>query len=375
MDGYIMNERENLALRVGVESAYVDEILSRSVDPLAHDSALSLILRDDMRQMEQARRAHLLSLSQASIHIDQALSNLLVTIGNRDFIADGVVPVVNVPRDTDKFWKWDADTYFEEQEDAKVGVEGLPGRIRLKTTTDSFATTDYALMDLVTAKELQNADSGLALEASVARAVMNRLLIARERRVATMVFNASNYTGVTSALAGATQWDNSSSDPVQAILDALETPVLRPNVMVMGAQVWLKLQTHAKLTSMIYGRASTSEGATPMRPTLAMLAAAFELDAVYVGRAKYNTNREGATAASSYIWGKSAAFLRVEPNPSPRETGTFAYTFRSLAPVAERIEERLRGRSGGTWIKVAMSDAEKIVAGTAAGYLYTTAVS
>lgn len=126
---------------------------------------------------------------------------------------------------------------------------------------------------------------------------------------------------------------------------------------------------------MVTGRASTSSGAVPLRPNLQMVADAFGLDAVLVGRAKYNTNREGATSATSYIWGKHAALIRVERAPNIRETAAFGYTFRSLAPEVQRIEERLRGRAGGTWIKVGHSDAEKVVAGPAAGYLYVNAVA
>lgn len=371
MDGYLLNARAEIAQRVGLEPAYFDHLLSGG-GPERPD--LTLLLREDLKNA-RAARAHLMSLSQASTHIEQALPNLQVLIRNREFIADGVLPPISVPNDADKFWKWDTGTLFEEQEDPKVGAEGMPGRIRVKNTTDSFATTDYALMDFVTKKELQNADSGLMIESTVARAVMNRLMIARERRVATIVFTAGNYGSNTATLSGTDQWDNASSDPVQKIIDALEAPTLRPNVMTMGAQVWTKLQNNAKFQNMIYGRPSTSSGPTPPITNLRMVADAFELDAVYVGRAKYFTNREGATAASSYIWGKHAAFLRVEPNPNPRATDTFAYTFRSLEPTVEQIEERVRGRSGGSFIKVAHADAEKLVAGSEAGYLYVNAVS
>ena len=40
------------------------------------------------------------------------------------------------------------------------------------------------------------------------------------------------------------------------------------------------------------------------------------------------SNQEGGTASLSYLWGKSAALLRVEPNRTPRMTQTFGYTYR-----------------------------------------------
>ena len=72
---------------------------------------------------------------------------------------------------------------------------------------------------------------------------------------------------------------------------------------------------------------ATVSGATPDRVTTDLVAALFELDAVYVGRMKYNTNREGAASARGYVWGKSCALIRVTDDPSPRETGVFAKQF------------------------------------------------
>lgn len=319
--------------------------------------------------------AHEFSLSNSSVHVDVPLTNLAMAITNRDFIADSVMPVVRVQKDSNKYFKYDPDTYYEEQETLLLGSEATPGRIRYKISTGSYSCQDYGLMDFVSQKEIQNADAPIDPLKSATRILKNRLMLARERRVAAKVFNASNYGSNTAALSGSSQWDNASSDPVQAILDAIEACYVRPNVMVIGAQVWQKLQNNAKMTALVYNRAATSLGPTPLRPTLATLAAAFELDAVYVGRSLYNTNREGQTSAKGYVWGKSCALIKVTDTPDPRETNTFGYTFRSEEMQVQLIEDQKPGRSGGVWVKQTHADDENIVAGQYAGYLYTAAVS
>ena len=94
-----------------------------------------------------------------------------------------------------------------------------------------------------------------------------------------------------------------------------------------------------------------------------------------VATRKYNSNREGATAAKGYIWGKSCALIRATDNPSPRETAIFAKQFRQGRRETQVIDAPLPGVRGGMYVKVTESLDEKIVGGSACGYLFTTCVS
>lgn len=316
------------------------------------------------------------SMSPSSVHIDRALTNLSMLVKNREMIADEAMPRIKVAKPSDKYFKWDNDSLFEEQSAALVGPEGTPGRIRAKISTDNYSCVDYGLSDFVSYKEEAAADAPLQPRAMAARLIANRLLIAKERRVAAMVFGASNYGSNTLALAGANQWDqHGTSDPVQDIDDAIETCLVRPNAMILGAQVWQKLKNHPKFLQLILSRASTNGGATPLRVDSQTLAEAFGLDRVLIGRAKYITSREGATSASGYIWGKSCALIRVAEMPDKRETDAFAYQFEFQPFETQVIEDRTKGLSGGVIVQTTHSVDEKLVAGSAAGYLYTSCVA
>jgi len=316
------------------------------------------------------------SMSASSVHIDRALTNLSVLISNREMIADAAMPVVKVAKPSDKYFKWDADSLFEEQTTALVGPEATPDRIRAKISTDNYSCADYGLMDFVSAREEAAADAPLQPRAMSARLVANRLLLAKERRVAAVVFGSSNYGSNTSALAGANQWDQAgTSDPVQNIDDAIEACAVRPNTMVLGIQVWLKLRNHPKLMQLILSRAGTTNGQVPLRVEAQTIADAFGLDRVLIGRGKYVSSRDGATSAQSYIWGKSCALIRVAEMPDMRETDSFGYQFQFQPFQTQVIEDRLRGLAGGVFIKTTHSVAEKVVAGSSGGYLYTSCVA
>ena len=150
-----------------------------------------------------------------------------------------------------------------------------------------------------------------------------------------------------------------------------------PNVLVLGGQVWPKLRTNPAVKGYIQSRASTAAGPVPLNVELSLVAELLGLERVVVGRAKYNSAQEGATAVSSYIWGKSAALIRVEPNPDPLMTETFGYTYRfgGKAYRNEVIPDRLGGAMGGQYIKLSTFEDDVVIGGANTGYLLTTVIS
>lgn len=315
------------------------------------------------------------SFSPSSVHVDAPLSNFAVSIANREMIADLAMPVLAVNKPSDKYFVYNAQTMFEESAAALTGAEAMPGRVRYAVSTATFSCDDYGLMDFVSYKEMEAADAPIMPQMHAVKVVSSWLDIAKERRVAGVVFASGSYGSNTSALSGASRWDVATSNPVQAIDDAIEACTVRPNVMVIGAQAWVKLKNHPKLKELILSRSATMAGATPDRVTPDLVASVFELDAVHIGRAQYNTNREGQTAARSYIWGKSCALIRTNDDPNPRETSTFARQFRFQAREVQTIAAEMPGLKGGVYVKITESVDEKVVGGSASGYLFETVVS
>jgi len=327
------------------------------------------------RGMDLARRVEL-GLGAGSVHIDRALTNVAVKYMNREMIADAVFPVIRTGKKSDKYFKFKPETMFNLAAVDVVGAESMPGRPAAGLDTPgTFSCTDRALQDFISTDEEINADAPLQPRIDVTEILTNYLMLAREKRVADIVFGSGNYGSNTAALAGADRWDTSTSDPVSKILTALRTPLVRPNVMVIGEEAWDGLRTNPKLLQYVLSRSATANGATPLMLDESTIAAAFRLERVLIGQALYNTSAEGAAASYSRVWGKSCALIRVESSPSPRRTQTFGYTFRFGAMETSTFYDGRPGRAGGTYIKVAHSDADEVVAGSSAGYLYTTVVS
>lgn len=326
--------------------------------------------------------AHTMSVGPGDVHIDAALSNLAVAFkpNKGTLIADLVMPVIPVAKRSDRYFVFAPSAHVDLARANIAGQMGMPAMSSWNLSDSSFAVSDYGFRDFVPADVESNADAPLRPLMDSTEILTDRLLLAREYRVATVVGTAANYGTNTLALAGGNQWDNPTSDPVMAIETAKSSPLVEPNVMVMGTQVWNALRRHPAIERYIMSRASTSLGATPLTVTPELFAAAFELDAVLIGKAKYNAGNPGAAVSMSYLWGKYAALIRIDPTPAMQRTSTFGYTFRYAPSGASPMETRTwydmaLGVRGGTWVKVTHSDAEKVVGGEHCGFLFTSAVS
>ena len=326
-----------------------------------------------------APQPHLLSLSPDAVHVPAIATNVFVMYQNRELIADQVMPLVNATRLSNRIEQMPAATMQNIANAQIANQRARPNEVVYSVDNSlTYNCLPYGLLDYIPQEIMQNADATpLQSRALYMAIVRNFLDLAREYRVAAEVFNSANYGSNTAALSGTSRWDNAASDPIQALMDAKESVFSTPNVLVLGGQVWPKLRTNPAVRSYITSRASTSSGPVPMAVELATIAELLGVDRVIVGRAKYNSAQEGATAVSSYIWGKSAALIRVEPNPNPVMTQTFGYTFRfgGLAYQNQVIPDLIGGAMGGEYVKLSTFDDELVIGGEATGYLYTTVIS
>mgnify|MGYP001560667498 CR=1 FL=1 len=312
------------------------------------------------------------------VHVDAALSNLAVRYRPNEglLLADMVCPVIPVAKRSDKYFTFNVANSIDLARADIAGQQGMPMQVSWGLSTDSYNVVDFGFRDFVPSDVMSNADAPLRPLADSTETLMDRLLLAREFRVATLVGATGSYGGNTVSLSGAQKWSNPASDPVADIETALATAGLNamPNTMVLGKAAYDALRRHPALERYILSRSSTRMGAVGFRVDEQMIADAFGLDKVYVGKARYNSANPGATVTNTYIWGDVCALIRVEARPSANRTATFAYTFRFSPSGGSAIETRTwfdqaPGVRGGNWVKVTHSDTEKLVAGSNAGYL------
>ncbi|MBL0142655.1 MAG: major capsid protein [Betaproteobacteria bacterium] len=289
---------------------------------------------------------------------------------NKSTIADDVMPRVTVNKQAFKYFKHTLADGFTIP-DTKVARASAPNRVEFTATETTDQTVDYALDDSIPFEDIENSSPGMNPQGKATEYISNLIALDREVRVATAAFTAGNYAGGNqSTLSGTSQWsDFTNSDPISAILTAMDSMVMRPNVMVLGQAVWTKLSTHPKLVKAFYGTSADTGIVT--REFIRQL---FELDGLFVGQSWYNTARKGQTATLARAWGKHCSLIYRDNLASVDRGTTWGLTAQYGSRVAGSFEDRDVGMRGGVRVRAGESVKEVITANDL-GYLFVNAVA
>lgn len=308
------------------------------------------------------------------VHTDAILSNISVAImqSTDTFISTKVFPVVPVDKQSDLYYVYTKEDWFRDEAQVRADTDETVGSgYRLSTT--SYLAKVWAIHKDIGDQLRDNVDAQISPDRDATQFVMNRLMLRMERQWAADYFATGKWgTDATPA----NLWsDYTSSDPIEDIEVAKETILsvtgLMPNTLVMGYQVFRKLQHHPDIIDRY--KYTSSQVVTED-----MLARLFGVERILVTRSIVNTADEGATAAYSFIQGKNALLAYVPSSPGLM-TPSAGYTFMwrgisqgigtTIGVKRFRIEERACDRIEG---QVAFDN--KVIA-PELGYFFNGAVA
>jgi hypothetical protein len=311
--------------------------------------------------------------------VDAALTAIAIGFRNPAavMIADRVLPRVPVGGERFKWLEYPLAEAFTLPS-TFVGRKGRVNQVEFTSVERTGAVDDYALDDMIPNTDLtaaaQQRAAGLSVYDPEARAVegLTDLIIAdREVRVANLITNLNTYAAALRVtLSGTAQWsDFVNSDPIAAILNALDLPMMRPNKIVMGQAAWTVVRRHPRVVNAILG-GNLNSGAV----TTEQFARLMEVDEVIVGQGWVNTARKGQPANMQRIWGKDVALLYVNPIAGPDNSVTFGYTAQYGTRIAGTILDPNIGIEGGEAKRVG-ERVREIIAAQSVGYLFKNAVA
>jgi len=255
--------------------------------------------------------------------------------------------------------------------DTKVGRKSAPNEVEFSATEVIDKVVDFGLDDLVPNEDIEADNQGVDPLGTATAYLANLVALAREQRAAALVFNTNSYVaGNQATLSGTSQWsDTTNSDPVAAIGDALDVPVMRPNIGVFGQAAWTKTRRHPKLVQAIKG---TAQGAGMV--SRQEFAEFFELQEVLVGAGFANSAKKGQTVALARVWGKHAAFLYRDRAAGPQAGVTFGFTAEFGSRIAGNMDEPKVGLTGCQRVRVG-ERVKEVVCSTELGYWFQNAVA
>lgn len=229
------------------------------------------------------------------------------------FISEQILPPVAVGPTTGKIGKYSGG-HLRVVNTSHTGKGGYLEVETLVFDSDGYDIKEHGLKEFVTDKQKRNAVRPFnALEDATIN-LTSLQMIAKERALALVLTDPAVLTqGAT--LAGNAQYNNrdhADSNPIEDRITAFgvveDAAGVTPNTAIMNQKVARALRFHHQMLEVL--------GFTRKRPnglTMEELAEALEVDRVLIGRALYNTAKEGQTDAFSPIWPNDLIYAFIAP--------------------------------------------------------------
>lgn len=296
------------------------------------------------------------------------------------YIADKVFPSVPTDLQGGLYYKFVQDDFYRiEARERAPGTETAGGGFKI--TSDTFYNRVFGFHKDIDDQTRAAYTVALPLETAATRYVMQQNLMKREFDWAAKYFVSGVWgTDVTGVATGPTgnqtlQWDNANATPINDIKKYIrrmaETTGFKPNMLVLGPYVVDALENNASVLDRIK---YTERGMV----TTDLLASLFGVPNVLVAEAVSNSASEGATAAYSYFFGKSALLCYSAPAPSV-EVPSAGYTFTwrgytGMNDAGVRIKKFRMEQIESDRVEGTVSYDQKVVA-PSLGTFFSTAIS
>ena len=306
-------------------------------------------------------------LVQQDVVVDPALSNVSIKYTNDTFIADMVLPMVKVAKQTGKYYVYDKANLRIDQTERAAGSAANEIDFGV-APSGTFACEDHALKGFVADEIQDQADAALNPLIDETETVTEKLLLDREYNAAALLTDTANITQNTT-LSGTSQWsDYNNSDPIGDVRTARTTihtnTFKKPNTIIMSKVVFDILVDHPAIIERIkYSQLGVV--------TAELIARVFQVEQVIVGEAGNNTAAEGQTDVLAYIWGKHAIVAYISPVVRLKML-TLGVTF----TYSQRIVKRWRDEDReGTYVRIGNDNYVQKLVAAACGYLIKNAVA
>lgn len=301
---------------------------------------------------------------KAPFPIQPELTAIAIAYRNTKLIADSVLPRKPVGVQTFKYLVYDKADRFTIP-DTRVGRKGQPNEVEFGSTEVEASTEDYGLDDPVPQADIDNAPPNHDPLGDAVEGITDLVLLDREKRVSDLVFALATYPAANRVtLSGTDQWSDPASTPIADIEDGLNTPIFRPNRMVISRTAFSQLARHADIMKAV-NRTAGDTGVARRGD----IAALFELDEILVGDAWYNTQKKGQTATYARLWGKHCALLHINPTANTRKGVTFGITPQWGGRIAGSEPDSKIGLRGGQRVRAGESVKELITASDVGYYI------
>ena len=307
---------------------------------------------------------------KGDIHVDQAMTNLAISYRNPGFIADQVMPIVPVKKESDKYFKFSKEELRNIESLRAIGAKSH--EVNWDVTSETYSAEEYALSMLVADRIVNNSDMPVRPRITTTKKLVDWLRLGYEKRVQKIAQDTANVTG---SAAASPKWDG-TSPTIETDVDTAKKSV-RQNAGVMANRILLS----ADVKDVVKKDSTVRNLIRYTMPAAAGLLTSGELPPVLwnlktvIGNSIENTATEGQTNVIADVWNDNVLVYYVEANLAI-DVLTYGYTLRvkqkgklDILVVTWREDARK-----GDMLEASMIQDEKVVAEECA-YLITDVLS
>jgi hypothetical protein len=303
----------------------------------------------------------MLNSQQASV-IDPILTTFVRGYTNNEYVGGFLFPEVNVMTSGGQVIQFGKEHFIIY--DTQRAPGGATRRVEFGYLGVHYATQNHALEALVPDETGRDARivPGIDLSQEAVSLTYDAMKLKLEFQQAQVATTAANYPASNVvALSGATQWDSSTSNPVENILQGREAIRAQtgkyPNVLVLPPGGIAKLDQNPAIRDRLkYTSAETV--------TAVVLARLFQVETVVEGNAVYTAQANGTIMD---VWGNNAVLAYVPKNFRSIRAPSYGYTYQLTG--SPNVKMPYRDNNRDSWVYGVKHERIPVIAGAGAGYL------
>lgn len=254
------------------------------------------------------------------VYKDEILTNVFLAYPQQGFIGELLLPTLPVPDLTGIAFKLD-ESHLTVPANSLRAAFSRANRVDFNLTTVSYGPlVEHSLEIGITDQIMRLYKEPLTPETNATNVVTGKLQNEKEIVIRDMLTTLANYpTGNKTTLAGAAQWSNDASSPVNDATAARKAVKLgcghEANVVAMNPDVRDRLRNHPEIKARIQYAAKLTKAELD-----AQIADLLGVERILIGEAVTSDQAEGAfSGTKSFIWGDDVVFAYVSATPALEE--------------------------------------------------------
>ena len=309
--------------------------------------------------------------SQVSPLVNKLLTNVSNKITPQGFIAESILPVVNVVQSAGLLGRYGGSHLRIET--SVTGGKNVYPRVDTRTyATTTYQIIDHGLSDIVTKQDKANVEDPFNAEIDTTEELVLKLMLEKEKGLADSLTDTGVLTNNVT-LAGSSRYsDYTNSVPLTDFATARGTIYdavgMAPNTAIMSWKVKEMLRYHPAMLDNLGYKYDRPNGLTEVE-----LARALDVERVLIGSAVYNSAKQGQADVIAPVWGKHIVFA-VTASSAARGQTSLGYRLQQFGEARKVYKYAVNNPPEATEIIVTDSY-QQLISTVGAGYLIKNAIA